>query len=138
MSIHARIKQRRLALGIASHRALADMVGVSWQTVQLWEKEGGTAPNRNRIAKVATALETTPEWLQGGNPAFKNEDESAQENADTTIDQANSLGDIEGVVELLKLYAKASNTGKALIIKSARAAATVNANAAAGRATHKL
>lgn len=138
MSIHARIKHRRLALGIGSHRALADMVGVSWQTVQLWEKEGGTAPNRNRIAKVAAALETTTEWLQGGNSAFKNEDESLQENVDVSIDPANSLGDIDGVVELLRLYAMASATGKALIIKSARAAAAINAQAVSGSATHKL
>lgn len=66
MSIHRRIRERRLALGMASHKALADLVGVSWQTVQLWEKEGGTAPNRNRINKVAEVLDCTPEWLTTG------------------------------------------------------------------------
>ena len=66
MSIHRRIRERRLALGMSSHKALADLVGVSWQTVQLWEKEGGTAPNRNRINKVAEVLDCTPEWLTTG------------------------------------------------------------------------
>lgn len=66
MTIHDRIKERRLAMGLGSHRALADLVGVSWQTVQLWEKEGGTAPNRSRIEKVAQVLGVTPEWLQHG------------------------------------------------------------------------
>lgn len=69
MSIHARIRERRLALGMTSHQALAEKIPVSWQTVQLWEKEddeGGTAPNRNRIGRVAEVLETTPEYLLYG------------------------------------------------------------------------
>jgi transcriptional regulator with XRE-family HTH domain len=66
MSIHSRIKERRLALGMTSHKALADRVGVSWQTVQLWEKEGGTAPNRSRVEKVASTLGVTVSWLING------------------------------------------------------------------------
>jgi transcriptional regulator with XRE-family HTH domain len=66
MSIHSRIKERRVELGFSSHKAFADAVGVSWQTVQQWEKEGGTAPNRSRIEKVALVLKTTPEWLLQG------------------------------------------------------------------------
>lgn len=66
MSINQRIKQKRLECGYPSHKALADAVGVSWQTVQLWEKEGGTAPNRSRMPKVAAALKTTPEYLLHG------------------------------------------------------------------------
>lgn len=66
MSINQRIRDRRLALGLSSHKALAELVGVSWQTVQLWEKEGGTAPNRSRIEKVAEVLGVTTSWLQTG------------------------------------------------------------------------
>lgn len=66
MSIHTRIKERRIAVGFASQEAFAKAIDVSWQTVQQWEKEGGTAPNRNRIGKVAKALNTTPEWLMHG------------------------------------------------------------------------
>lgn len=48
-------------------RELAELVGVSaWQTVQQWEKEGGTAPKRSRLKAVADALQTTPEFLTYG------------------------------------------------------------------------
>ncbi|MGL4576620.1 MAG: helix-turn-helix domain-containing protein, partial [Burkholderiaceae bacterium] len=40
-SIHARIKRRRLALNLSMTR-LAQQIGVSWQTIQQWEKEDGT------------------------------------------------------------------------------------------------
>lgn len=53
-------------MGFTSHKALADALGVSWQTVQLWEKEGGTAPKRNRIDQVAEALGCTSTWLLYG------------------------------------------------------------------------
>ncbi|MDB5853259.1 MAG: repressor [Herminiimonas sp.] len=66
MSIHKRIKQRREHLGL-SMQALADLVGVSaWQTIQQWEKEGGTAPKRERLHAVAKALQTSPEALLFG------------------------------------------------------------------------
>jgi transcriptional regulator with XRE-family HTH domain len=67
MNIHQRIKQRREALGL-SMQALAELVGVkAWQTIQQWEKEvDGTAPKRNRLAAVASALQTTPEYLLFG------------------------------------------------------------------------
>ncbi|HDR9512181.1 hypothetical protein C5615_38235 [Burkholderia cepacia] len=66
MTIHRRIKERREALGL-SMEALGGRVGVVWQTVQQWEKEtGGTAPKRERLQKVADALETTPEYLSFG------------------------------------------------------------------------
>lgn len=67
MTIHKRIKERRQALGL-SMEALAKLVDVkSWQTVQQWEKEGGTAPKRIRLKHVADALLVTPEWLSSGN-----------------------------------------------------------------------
>lgn len=79
MNIHTRIKQRRQDLGYASHQAFAQEVGVSWQTVQQWEKEGGTAPNRSRIGRVAKALKTTPEWLlYGGNSSERVESQTAE------------------------------------------------------------
>lgn len=65
-TIHTRIKQRREELGM-SMKELAEKVGVSaWQTVQQWEKEGGTAPKRSRLQAVADALETSPEHLTYG------------------------------------------------------------------------
>ena len=65
-TINSRIKQRREALGL-SMQQLADLVRVSaWQTVQQWEKEGGTAPKRSRLEAVASALQTRPEVLLYG------------------------------------------------------------------------
>jgi DNA-binding XRE family transcriptional regulator len=43
MSIHSRIKERRMARKM-NRSELAEAVGVSWQSVQLWETEGKTAP----------------------------------------------------------------------------------------------
>ncbi|WP_244125147.1 helix-turn-helix domain-containing protein [Burkholderia gladioli] len=68
MSIHQRIKERREALGL-SMEALGERVGVVYQTIQQWEKEGGTAPKRGRLQKAAEALETTPEYLLFGDSA---------------------------------------------------------------------
>lgn len=68
-TIHTRIKKRREELGL-SMKDLAAQVGVSaWQTVQQWEKEGGTAPKRDRLKIVADALKTTPEYLTYGTVA---------------------------------------------------------------------
>jgi len=80
MSIHSEIKRLRLLKGW-SHRQLAEAVsaaehlnpGLSWQTVQQWErepKEGAaaksTAPKRKRLEIVAHVLGTTPEALMSG------------------------------------------------------------------------
>ena len=46
--------------------ALAKGLGVSWQTIQQWEKPGGTAPKRTRLEKVAALLNTTPMYLITG------------------------------------------------------------------------
>ena len=70
MSFHTRIKNRRAAL-FTSQEAFAQAlepygIKVSWQAVQQWEKEGGTAPNRRRMPIVVAVLKTTPEWLLYG------------------------------------------------------------------------
>ncbi|QUN29524.1 helix-turn-helix domain-containing protein [Cupriavidus sp. KK10] len=66
MTIHTRIKQRREFLRLSMEQ-LAALVGVkAWQTIQQWEKDGGTSPKRERLAAVAKALQTTPQWLMFG------------------------------------------------------------------------
>lgn len=70
MSIHSEIKRRRVALGW-SYERLADEVSkleglqkpLSWQAVQQWEREDGTAPKRKRLEFVARALGTYVESL---------------------------------------------------------------------------
>lgn len=71
MSFHTRIKTKRTALfpsqeAFANELELNYGLKVKWQSVQQWEKEGGTAPNRSRMPAVAAALKTTPEWLLYG------------------------------------------------------------------------
>lgn len=69
-TIHNRIKERRLALKMSMEQ-LAEMAGYkSWQTVQQWEN-GRTAPNRNKLSRVAEALKTTVGYLQYGDSTTK-------------------------------------------------------------------
>ncbi len=79
--IHKRIKAKRLEKGL-SMQQLATAVGLKgWQSVQQWEKpddEGGTAPRRDKLQKVADALGVTAEWLQFGAPAPENRDQARQ------------------------------------------------------------
>jgi transcriptional regulator with XRE-family HTH domain len=63
-TIHARIAARREQLGL-SMEGLADLVGVSWQSVQQWEN-GSTIPRRHRMEKIANALMTTVMYLESG------------------------------------------------------------------------
>lgn len=66
MSIHQRIRSLRIAAGM-SQVAFAAAVSaltpneppITRQTVQHWEREGGTAPRRSRLEHVAAALGTT-------------------------------------------------------------------------------
>jgi phage repressor protein C with HTH and peptisase S24 domain len=64
MTIHTRIKELRAAAEL-SLESLAARLGVSWQTVQQWEK-GKTTPSIKRIEAIAEALNTTREYLLFG------------------------------------------------------------------------
>jgi phage repressor protein C with HTH and peptisase S24 domain len=66
-NIHIRIREARMAKGL-SQSQLAELVGVSPTSVQLWEDEGeeGTAPKRTRMPLVAEILGVTVAWLQLG------------------------------------------------------------------------
>jgi transcriptional regulator with XRE-family HTH domain len=115
MSIHQRIKQRRLECGLNSHKALAEKIGVAWQTVQLWEKEGGTAPNRSRMAKLAEALGTTPEWLLFG----------SGDDSPTAVSSGPGASTLQWVSEdeaaLLSEYRSKTDSGKNSLLVMARA-----------------
>jgi len=134
MSIHSRIKERRLALGLKSHQALADLVGVSWQTVQLWEKEGGTAPNRNRIDKVAAALQVTTKWLLHGD----SEDHERQhpDEASSVARPANEPLHTQWVTSqenyLLTLFRTTDDDGRAAILRTAETMPRIASPAVAG------
>lgn len=118
MSIHTRIKQRRIDCGFSSHEAFAKAVGVSWQTVQQWEKEGGTAPNRGRMEKVAKALETTPEWLLYGTDGAT----GAESGAPAKRANKPALQWVyEDEVELLSLYRASTQAAKETLLTAAEA-----------------
>ena len=120
MTIHQRIKERRLALGMKSHQALAERVGVKWQTVQLWEKEeGGTAPNRNRMPAVAAALETTAEWLIFGDQGTVSAIRTAAQGDYPPPTRMQWVSDEED--ELLSLYRTTDAEGRSKIKDTAQA-----------------
>lgn len=64
-SIHQRIKRLRENKGL-SQEALANAVGVKYQSVQEWERKNGTAPTRKRVAAVAKALGVSVSTLISG------------------------------------------------------------------------
>jgi transcriptional regulator with XRE-family HTH domain len=64
MNIHEKILHLRTTNKM-SQQALADAIGVSYQTVQQWEN-GKTAPSRKRVDAVAKALNTSVEHLLFG------------------------------------------------------------------------
>jgi hypothetical protein len=90
MSIHTRIKSRRTAL-FPSQEAFANELEanyglkVKWQSVQQWEKEGGTAPNRSRMPAVVAALKTTTEWLLYGTGAEVVDNHGAPQQATASV-----------------------------------------------------
>lgn len=119
MSIHKRIRERRIALGLTSHKALAELLGVAWQTVQLWEKEGGTAPNRKRMEDVARALQTTPEWLLHGAPEGTASDANAPKRNTSPPARMQWISDEE--YQLLSLYRTTDDEGREKIMDTAEA-----------------
>ena len=58
MSVHSKIREGRARLGL-NEQQFGDRVGVSRGSVQQWEKEGGTAPNRSRQQAVADLIGIT-------------------------------------------------------------------------------
>lgn len=66
MSINKLIKAGRQKLGL-NEEQFGRLIGVTRGTVQQWEKDGGTAPNRKRQPLVADALGLTVAQLMSGN-----------------------------------------------------------------------
>lgn len=66
MSIHKLIREARARMGL-TEEAFGKLLQVSRGTIQQWEKEGGTAPNRKRQPAVAELLGiTVAELMSGG------------------------------------------------------------------------
>jgi transcriptional regulator with XRE-family HTH domain len=69
-TIHSRLGRLRRQKGV-SLEEVAKEIGVSWQTIQQWEKEDGTAPNRNRQKKVAEFYGITISELISGSSSVE-------------------------------------------------------------------
>lgn len=83
---------------------LASAVGLrSWQSVQQWEN-GKTAPNRNRLGRVAKALKTTNEYLVSGvSPSRGNRLAVAHVAEQRVHSYLHANADIQRIVELLEI-----------------------------------
>lgn len=103
MSIHKKLKQLRLEKNLSMQEA-GKRIGVSWQTIQQWEKEdgSGTAPKRTRLDKVAEFYGVTASLLlddeQQFSPVMKkninNEVSQVEENLQGSgFDKAPKLGE---------------------------------------------
>lgn len=80
MGINQRIKAAREAKGWSMEqlaKRVSEIEGASkvlaWQTVQQWEKAGGTAPKMKRLEAVASALDTDVMTLLGQRSAHANQ-----------------------------------------------------------------
>ena len=67
MSIHKLMREGRLRLKMTEEQ-FADALGVTRSAVQQWEREGGTAPNRQKQPKVAKLLGLSVAQLMSGEP----------------------------------------------------------------------
>lgn len=65
MNFHKRLRKLRSETGL-SYQAIADVCGVSYQTVQQWAKDEGTYPRIENLEPLAGALNTTPWFLLFG------------------------------------------------------------------------
>lgn len=138
MSFHTRIKNRRTAL-FSSHEAFAHELEttyglkVSWQAIQQWEKENGTAPNRSRMPAVVKALKTTSEWLlYGTGPEVAGEEETSP----PVVTLAPASGPPWWVnaeaYQLLEFYHLADADGRERITRFAKLQADANARSVVG------
>ncbi|MEQ1969601.1 helix-turn-helix transcriptional regulator [Xenorhabdus nematophila] len=116
-TMHERIKQARLAKKI-TQAELADMLGVTPQSVQQWESS--TEPRKSRLTALASILEADVNWLLFGettNPLKKDAGQLPPENEWTTIspwDSRTPLDSDEVEVPFLKNIEFACGSGRCI------------------------
>lgn len=81
MAIGDRIKKARTGAGLSMEQ-LAAKVGVTWQSVQQWERPKGkaTTPKPRRLAAIARALNVSEDWLLLGRDNGDRSDRQALHN----------------------------------------------------------
>lgn len=105
MEMKDKIKQRREELGLTLEE-VGNIVGVGKSTVRKWETGDIANMRRDKIAKLAVALHTTPAYLLGY--------EEAEKTADPKVD---GLSPKEN--ELLALYRGVNPDGQRYILQQA-------------------
>mgnify|MGYP001126388426 FL=1 len=105
MEIKDKIKQRREELGLTLEE-VGNIVGVGKSTVRKWETGDIANMRRDKIAKLAVALRTSPAYLLGY--------DETEKTADPKVD---SLSPKEN--ELLTLYRGVNPDGQRYILQQA-------------------
>lgn len=105
MEMKDKIKQRREELGLTLEE-VGNIVGVGKSTVRKWETGDIANMRRDKIAKLAVALHTTPAYLLGY--------EEVEKTADPKVD---GLSPKEN--ELLTLYRGVNPDGQRYILQQA-------------------
>lgn len=86
--IGARIKSRRLALGL-SQKKLAAQTGIAQQTIH--SLESGRSHSTKALVKLAQVLQTTPEWLDSGINSATNTISTGSNIAETPAEYGDQL-----------------------------------------------
>lgn len=68
MNLNIRIRRARKDAGF-SQKKLAELTGVQRSAVAQWERDGGTSPSSDRLARIAVATGVNHEWLSTGRGA---------------------------------------------------------------------
>ncbi|MBS9423842.1 XRE family transcriptional regulator [Photorhabdus caribbeanensis] len=92
-TMHERIKQARLAKKL-TQAELADMLGVTPQSVQQWESS--TEPRKSKLTTLASILNTDVNWLLFGETLKKGTNQVPPESEWTTITQWDSNMPLDG------------------------------------------
>lgn len=100
--------------------ALAKAIGVSWQTVQQWERPGGTAPKRTRLEKVASVLNTTANFLITGTDSTSSADTGKVVRIEQTV--ANYRHPDRTIAEIISILEKTDDKGRIMALGAIRAA----------------
>ena len=143
-SIHYRIKRLRAAKNMTLEE-LAARVGVSYQTVQQWEREDGTAPKRARQEAVADALGVSVAYLVTGVDTTEvgrhdtkkpylvgREVENAAEIQELIAAYESAPGEVKQTIQMI-LRAASSDPEKLHVVEPACGGAMIPVNTHAGR-----
>ncbi len=112
--MHERIKQARLAKKL-TQAELADMLGVTPQSVQQWESS--TEPRKSRLTALASILDTDVNWLLFGQALRKDTGQVPPESKWTTIapwDSSTPLDNDEVEVPFLRDIEFACGAGRCI------------------------